>query len=1318
MPRFTRWLAAVALLAVGVLVPTGSAPTAVAAPGQLGAPQVVLNPAGGTSGDNGIRLTLNSVNSGGDELLYRGQQQYYGPSDFNPSLAIGDRTFSQAGFGRYSIPSPSWTSLEVVRTTGSAAAGGTGSASATLRYTAVVDGLSYVMERLVSYTYPNTFVTETYAFTIPEGNTKNLRFYHGGDTTPGGTDVGYGLMITQPSRTVVSLNQESGVQVALRERPDSKPFDGAVSGGYSIPYAPMRTGQPIGFRADTAFHDAGLMVEWNLGSTPGTQTYSLDQVATLQGANLTATFGQTFTVAGAPVSLDLAVNNSFLEGRAGIGYTVALPAGVRVAGAPTRAPACAGTVSATIGGSTITTSGGSVAATSTCLLQVPVTADAVGTYTLTAASVTAVTGATNTVGTTSFFVPLAPAITTEQLPTMTAGVAYSATVAADGAPAPEWAVTGGALPEGLRLDAVSGAITGTPTASGPWSVQLTATNVGGTDVRAYAGVVTARTAPLVLAFDPTVVSYGQASTVAVQGVPAGATGTVAISLDGAELCTVTLPATSCTTSAALEPGTHAAVGSYSGDAVWAPATFTGPVLVVTRAEAALTAALSASTITYGETASVVVSAAPGATGEVRITSGDRTLCTITLPTATSCTTPVLAAGAYTLAATYAGDGRFAPGAAQAGTLTVQRVVAEPGPVELTGVYGTPVTVTLPDLPAGATGDVVVQLDGEVLCTYAVDGGTGPGCVVPADTSAGSHELTLAYSGDANHEGATVEGSVEIARAASTLELPDDVAGVFGVATPVTVGLAPSTATGDVTLSLGEAELCSAAPGSPCVLPADLAAGTHEVLASYAGDANHEPTTGVVTVVIARAGTDLVGEVTATTVGTPATVTVSGLPDAATGLVTVSNPDLGTLCTIDVAETASCVTDGTTAAGTWALTLDYAGDANHEPSTATASLVVERNATSFTAQATGTDVYGTTVITVAGLPADATGTVVVTADGLGTICTIALDADSCESAVLATAGTVALALDYSGDTTYLPSSATAELVVAPLTTALTAQVEPVTVGDTAVVTIAGLPETANGVVTVSSPELGELCSIDLGEALTCETGAMASVGSFLLDVAYPGDVNHEASATTVELWVVPIVTSISVPEVLTGVEGEPVVVEVSGLPETATGVVQVRNGALPPVEDEQDEDGAVEDGAVTLLALVPAEGEVLCSYDVSEASACTLPLDLVAGEYDLLVTYLGDVAHDGAQASTTLVLAPAPVPPVEEPSETPAPTSPAPTSPAPTSPAPTSPAPTASATPPAQSPLPVTGAGLLGAAGAALALLVVGGTVLVVRRRTV
>ena len=93
----------------------------------------------------------------------------------------------------------------------------------------------------------------------------------------------------------------------------------------------------------------------------------------------------------------------------------------------------------------------------------------------------------------SIVVNPAPSITTSSLPATTVGAAYNETLAVTGGTSPlTWSVLSGSLPAGLSLVASTGAITGTPTASGTSSFTARVTdNVGATATKALSIVVNA-----------------------------------------------------------------------------------------------------------------------------------------------------------------------------------------------------------------------------------------------------------------------------------------------------------------------------------------------------------------------------------------------------------------------------------------------------------------------------------------------------------------------------------------------------------------------------------------------------------------------------------------------------------------------------------------------------------------------------------------------------------------------------------------------------------------------------------------------------------
>lgn len=95
-----------------------------------------------------------------------------------------------------------------------------------------------------------------------------------------------------------------------------------------------------------------------------------------------------------------------------------------------------------------------------------------------------------------------PAITSGTPAGATAGTPYSFTVTASGTPSPTFAVTAGALPAGLQLNAATGTVAGTPTTPGSSTFTITASNGVAPAVSAVYTISTAPAAAVVSAPAP------------------------------------------------------------------------------------------------------------------------------------------------------------------------------------------------------------------------------------------------------------------------------------------------------------------------------------------------------------------------------------------------------------------------------------------------------------------------------------------------------------------------------------------------------------------------------------------------------------------------------------------------------------------------------------------------------------------------------------------------------------------------------------------------------------------------------------------------
>jgi hypothetical protein len=90
--------------------------------------------------------------------------------------------------------------------------------------------------------------------------------------------------------------------------------------------------------------------------------------------------------------------------------------------------------------------------------------------------------------------------TDQSLGVMYAGRVYADGVSAAGDPTPTYAVTDGSLPDGLHLDGITGAITGSPTTAGPYDFTIDASSGAATLSRRFTGAVFAAPADQTITF--------------------------------------------------------------------------------------------------------------------------------------------------------------------------------------------------------------------------------------------------------------------------------------------------------------------------------------------------------------------------------------------------------------------------------------------------------------------------------------------------------------------------------------------------------------------------------------------------------------------------------------------------------------------------------------------------------------------------------------------------------------------------------------------------------------------------------------------------
>lgn len=158
---------------------------------------------------------------------------------------------------------------------------------------------------------------------------------------------------------------------------------------------------------------------------------------------------------------------------------------------------------------------------------------------------------------------------------------------------------------------------------------------------------------------------------------------------------------------------------------------------------------------------------------------------------------------------------------------------------VTATYGTAARVTATVAPAAATGSVLFSTAGGAECRALLTGGTAA-CslgILPA----GAHDVTVAYSGDAEHAPSTGtalvtirKAPVDLTAAAADEQVP------AGEPAVLTATLETEAATGAVYFVSRGTTLCVATveDGTATCEAGDLKAGPYSVVATYDGDANH------------------------------------------------------------------------------------------------------------------------------------------------------------------------------------------------------------------------------------------------------------------------------------------------------------------------------------------------------------------------------------------------------------------------------------------------------------------------------------------------
>ena len=737
--------------------------------------------------------------------------------------------------------------------------------------------------------------------------------------------------------------------------------------------------------------------------------------------------------------------------------------------------------------------------------------------------------------------------------------------------------------------------------------------------------------------DPASTTFGETVTLAANGLPSDATGTVTFGSGPYTLCLLTLaPYDGPCTATKLPAGSYSPVtATYSGDANHLGSTAT-TAFTVTQAATSFTASADPTSTTYGNTVTLSATGLPAdAAGTVSFTDqGGGPLCTSGQLTAgsASCTAAMLPAGDYSpVIATYSGDADY-QGATATADFTITRAAtsftAAADPTSTT--YGNTVTLSASGLPGDATGMVsFTDQGGTLLCTTGQVSAGEASCST-AQLPAGDHSpITATYAGDADYLGSTASTEFTITQASTSFTASaDPISTTYGNAVTLAASGLPSDATGTVSFTNHHGDVfCITAQisaGSASCSTAELPAGDYSpVTATFSGDDNYLGSTASTEFTITRTATSFTASAdpTGTTYGNTVTLSASGLPADATGTVGFTDQHGNVLCTSGPLDggSASCTT-AALPANDYPVTATYSGDANHLGSTADTDFTILQAATSSRASSNPTSTtYGNTVsLAAGGLPADATGTVSFTDQQGNVLCTSGpLDGGSasCTTAALP-ANDHPVTATYAGDANYLGSTAATEFTITRAATSVAASANPTSTpyGDTVNLSASGLPADATGTVSFTDQDGNALCAtgeVSAGTA-SCATAELPAGSYSPVTATYAGDANYLGSTAATEFTVTRAATSFTASSNPTSATyGNTVSLAAGGLPADATGTV----------------------------SFTDQHGNPLCTTGQLDAgtASCT-SAELPAGSYSpVAATYAGDPNYLGSTATTELTI---------------------------------------------------------------------------------
>ena len=685
------------------------------------------------------------------------------------------------------------------------------------------------------------------------------------------------------------------------------------------------------------------------------------------------------------------------------------------------------------------------------------------------------------------------------------------------------------------------------------------------------------------------ITYGANGTVTVTVNPE-ATGKVNIAINGTTHEVAIVDGKATLVVSGLAAGKYSVTVSYNGDG-----NFTAANAVAEFTVSAIDPSINVGVgnTTYGNNVTVTVTVNNKATGKVNITvNGTSHIVDIVNGKATLVLSG-LGAADYTVTVSYAGDGNFTAATASA-VFNVAKISADMTVAVDNITYGNDATVFV-TMDARGNGTVTITVNGQTY-TQTIKNGI---VILPiSGLGAGVYKVTVSYDGDGNFTAASAE--TEFTVSAINPGMNVGVGNItYGANATVTV-TANDKLTGKVNVTVnGITHEVDVVNGKGTLVVSGLNAGSYTVTVSYAGNDNFTAATANADFIVAQITPDVTVDVANITYGANATVTVT-VSNKVTGKVNVTVN--GATYEVDVVNGKGTLVVSGLAAGSYTVSVKYAGDINFAGVNASSAFTVSKAAPGMNVGVVTSD-YGTKANVTVTVNDKATGSVSISIDG-GAAQTVAIvNGKATYEFTGLTNGTHTIAVSYAGDNNFTGDSKSVEFSAGSGDAGLTVTVGNITYGNNATIVVSVNPS-ATGNVTINVNGKDYIETLVNGKATLTVAGLAA--GNYTVKVSYSGDANFTGSNKNTTFTVSKINAGVNViVSNITYGDNETVIVTVN--PE-ATGTVTITvNG--------RTETATLVDGKAT--------------FTVS---------GLNAGNYTVIVKYSGDSNFANSTVNADFVVA--------------------------------------------------------------------------------